>query len=468
MKNMEIAYGDLIAQYGELVYLDACGQPIIVLGTHQAAIDLLEKRSSNYSDRLFSTMAELSGWSFLMGAIRYGPQWRRRRRVLHEHMHRNAVARYQTIQELQARRYLLNVLETPHDYLNHGRRLFGALIIRVAYGIDVDKTDVDYLGIAEEAMHNFSMAFQPGKHLVESFPILRFLPSFFPGAQFKRDAVEGYPIVRQMRDAPWAASKAAMREGRLLPSMASGLLGRISQLEGELAVEEEEYSQDALAAAFGGERSPQQMLSTLQCFYLAMASYPEVQARAHAELDEVIGPHRLPTLGDKPDLPYLCAIVKECLRWRPVPPLGFLHASVDEDEYKGFRIPAGSAVVNVPLTYLHDPMLYPDPEPFRPERFLKDGKLNSKVQDPSAIVFGYGRRICPGRHFAEATIFAVLSVVLHAFKIEPPLDEQEKQINLLTSVKMTTGVISYPEPFECIIKPRLPTTDTLVRSLLAS
>ena len=44
---------------GEIVYLNACGQPMIVLGSHQAAIDLLEKRSSNYSDRLFSCVAAL-------------------------------------------------------------------------------------------------------------------------------------------------------------------------------------------------------------------------------------------------------------------------------------------------------------------------------------------------------------------------------------------------------------------------
>ncbi|RPD69167.1 cytochrome P450 [Lentinus tigrinus ALCF2SS1-7] len=407
-------------------------------------------------------MAELTGWNFLMGAFRYGPQWRRRRRLLHEHVHRNAVARYQKNQEHQALRYVRNVLETPHDYLNHGRHLFGALITRIAYGIDVDKSDVDYLGIAEEAMHNFSMMFQPGKHLVESFPILRFLPSFFPGAQFKRDAAKGYPVVRAMRDVPWAASKEAMCQGKLLPSMASGMLRRISQLAGEVAVEEEEYSKDALAAAFGGGADT--MLSTLQCFYLAMASNPDVQERAHAELDAVIGSHRLPTLADKPNLPYLCAMVKECLRWRPVPPLGFLHASVDEDEYRGYRIPAGSAIVNIPWAYVHDEKVYPDPEPFRPERFLKDGKLDPDVQDPSAFVFGYGRRACPGRHFAEATIFVVISTVLQAFKIAPPLDEHGRPVDLLETVKMTVGVISYPEPFECTIKPRSPMIEALIRA----
>lgn len=77
MDNMEVEYHDLSRKYGvfreaisiyptdnasmtgDVVYLNACGQPIIVLGTHEAATELLEKRSSNTSDRLFSTMAEL-------------------------------------------------------------------------------------------------------------------------------------------------------------------------------------------------------------------------------------------------------------------------------------------------------------------------------------------------------------------------------------------------------------------------
>ena len=76
-----------------------------------------------------------------------------------------------------------------------------------------------------------------------------------------------------------------------------------------------------------------------------MASYPEVQKRAQAELDTVVGPHRLPTFADKSNLPYLNALVKECLRFRPVAPLGFTHKSMEEDEYRGYRIPKGSSIV---------------------------------------------------------------------------------------------------------------------------
>lgn len=79
-----------------------------------------------------------------------------------------------------------------------------------------------------------------------------------------------------------------------------------------------------------------------------MVTYPEVQKRAQAEIDAVIGPHRLPTMRDAKDLPYLSAIIKESLRWRPVIPLSIVHRSLEEDEYKGFRIPKGTSVVSSP------------------------------------------------------------------------------------------------------------------------
>ena len=83
--------------------------------------------------------------------------------------------------------------------------------------------------------------------------------------------------------------------------------------------------------------------------YVAMASFPEVQARAQAELDAVVGPgpDRLPSFDDMPDLPYyISAILNACLPWRPVSPIIISHASIKEDVFRGYRIPAGSAIVS--------------------------------------------------------------------------------------------------------------------------
>ena len=65
-----------------------------------------------------------------------------------------------------------------------------------------------------------------------------------------------------------------------------------------------------------------QTFSTLLSFFMAMAMYPEVQVKAQAELDAVVGRERLPTFSDKPHLPYVESVLKEVLRWNPVLPLG--------------------------------------------------------------------------------------------------------------------------------------------------
>jgi cytochrome P450 len=73
---------------------------------------------------------------------------------------------------------------------------------------------------------------------------------------------------------------------------------------------------------------------------------------------------------------------------------------------------------------LHDETTYPDPETFKPSRFLNaDGKLNKEVPDPAEFAFGSGRRICPGRYFALDTLFLTVASLLMTFKIEKPVDE---------------------------------------------
>ena len=76
-----------------------------------------------------------------------------------------------------------------------------------------------------------------------------------------------------------------------------------------------------------------------------MALYPEVQRKAQAEVDEVIGGDRLPILSDRGTLPFVEAIVLELLRWQPITPLNIPHASSEDDKYEGFYIPKGSIIM---------------------------------------------------------------------------------------------------------------------------
>lgn len=83
----------------------------------------------------------------------------------------------------------------------------------------------------------------------------------------------------------------------------------------------------------------------MHAFFLAMVQFPEAQKMAQQELDAVVGPDRLPDFADREALPYVRAVIKETIRWHTVAPIGISHRTVEEDEYNGYRIPAGSAVV---------------------------------------------------------------------------------------------------------------------------
>jgi cytochrome P450 len=63
-------------------------------------------------------------------------------------------------------------------------------------------------------------------------------------------------------------------------------------------------------------------VASVTAFFLAMVVYPEVQAKAQAEVDRVVGHDRLPGIQDRLEMPYVAGVVNECLRWLPVVPIG--------------------------------------------------------------------------------------------------------------------------------------------------
>ena len=89
---------------------------------------------------------------------------------------------------------------------------------------------------------------------------------------------------------------------------------------------------------------------------------------------------------------------------------------------------------------LHDPEIYPDPEEFKPERFLdEDGSVRD---DPTlSLVFGIGKRICPGRHFVDATIFIVASSVLSVFNVTKAKDENGYEIPVKVAVSTERKIV---------------------------
>ena len=125
---------------------------------------------------------------------------------------------------------------------------------------------------------------------------------------------------------------------------------------------------------------------------MAMTLNPDVVTKAQEELDRVVGKGHLPDFSDRDNLPYIDALVKELLRWNPPIPMGIPKRTTQDDVYRGYFIPAGTTVIENIWAVFRDPDIYPDPEAFNPDRFLKDGKINPLILNPGDRVFGSGRR----------------------------------------------------------------------------
>ncbi|KIJ08721.1 hypothetical protein PAXINDRAFT_88448 [Paxillus involutus ATCC 200175] len=154
-----------------------------------------------------------------------------------------------------------------------------------------------------------------------------------------------------------------------------------------------------------------------------MILHPEIQQKARAEIDAVVGRDRLPNFSDRGSMPFMDCIVKEVLRWKPISPLGAPHATTDNDIYRGMFIPKNTTVVPNIWAMLHDPEVYYDPEEFIPERFLQT-ETRDPCPDPSRVVWGFGRRICPGRHLADTSLWMAMASLLWAFDFAKPKDPQ--------------------------------------------
>ncbi|KAJ4470457.1 cytochrome P450 [Lentinula aciculospora] len=198
----------------------------------------------------------------------------------------------------------------------------------------------------------------------------------------------------------------------------------------------------------------------LAWFMQAMVLYPETQRLAQEEIDRVVGPYRLPSFDDYDHLPYIRATVKELLRWRGIGPMGIPHRLNQDDYYEGYFIPKDTVCyVNVWSLHLDREIYGEDAEHFNPNRFLDgNGKFRSSIadtRDEGHFTYGFGKRICIGRHVANNSLFIHIAFLLWALNITAEKDADGNP-NLPDSLQCKEGLSVRPVPFRCNITSRSP------------
>ncbi|KAF9261907.1 cytochrome P450 [Marasmius fiardii PR-910] len=432
-----IMYAKWSQTYGDVFTFNVLGSRTVVLNSYKGMIDLFEHRSSNYSDRPRQPMfVELSGWGWNIGFMRYSDSWRLHRRTFHQHFQSRMVTEYYDVQRKRTASLVLKLASKPKDFFKHVRAHAGGIILEIVYGYHIQDDDDPYVKMADDALVGAREAGIPGSFLVDYIPLLKYLPTWFPGASFKTKAEVWARDVDRLKDNPWTLLKQSMVEGTAIPSFCTRQLEK-SGISPSTSVNDsgmEEVIKNAAGVAFSG-----------------MTLNPQVQARAQKELDEFLGSSRLPDFSDRDNLPYINAIYAETLRWNPVLPLGVPHAAVDDDIYEGYLIPRGSTIVPNAWAVLHDESLYgPDVMSFNPDRFMRESK--DLPLDPELIAFGFGRRICPGRYLAFNSVWLAITYLLANFTIAKEVDKDGKEIDPI--IEYPDELLSHPLPFNCRFTPR--------------
>ncbi|KAF9525565.1 OrdA protein [Crepidotus variabilis] len=437
-------------KWGGLVHISLLGQPLIIVNSYKY-LEEFEKKGAIYSDRPTLEMGgELVGYSRMLVLTRYGPRFREYRKHFSRFVGPNPTQELYPLIEQATHKFLKNTLLDPKNLNANLRRMAGGIIMKVAYGYDVKDENDEFVELVERANTNFSKSTVPGAFIVDVFPALKYLPEWLPGMKFLSLAREWRQLTDENADLPFEFTKKQVESGSSKASLVSTGLQEQSHPTKEY-IHELKWAAASMYA--GGADTT---VSAEYAFFLAMVLFPDVQKRAQAEIDAVVGDERLPSLADKPNLPYVSAIITEVLRWNSVGPLGAPHTAMEDGYINGFFVPKDSMIIANLWNMLHDSELYPDPFTFNPERYLG----SSPQQDPRKITFGFGRRICPGMYLAEASLFACVAKALATLNVEKALDAQGSPI--IPVHEMTDGVISYPKPFQCSIKPRSAKASSLI------
>ncbi|KAF2800799.1 cytochrome P450 [Melanomma pulvis-pyrius CBS 109.77] len=439
-------------QYGDLFYTKIGGTDFVWLSSPLVVKNLMDKKSSVYSSRSPAPLAQdVASAGRRQLFMPYGPRWRSIRKHSHTLLNLTTSVKYQPVQDFESKQLLTEFLDSPHDFYSQNRRYAASVIMLVTYGYRIPSWEDPLIKKIFDIIDHFTEMTAPGAHVIDSFPSLAFLPEWLLG-NWRTFGKRVFDHDSKIYLDLWNRLKRETDNGEARDCFTKTFYLNDPAKSGI----------DDLSAAYtcGGmiEAGSETTATTLNNFILCMTLFPDAQKKAQEELDRVVGSGRLPAWEDEKGLPYVRGLIKEVLRWRPVNKFGMTHATSEDDWYEGHFIPKGSVAVLNWWAIHRDPRIWENPDNFDPARYLNKPLAAAdyiNVSDPyerDHFTYGAGRRVCPGVHVAERSLYINISRVLWGFRIAKKMGPDGKLIE--PTQAMIRGFMSVPELFECEITPR--------------
>ncbi|XP_030594643.1 cytochrome P450 2U1 [Archocentrus centrarchus] len=408
--------------YGSIYSLFVGTQLIVVLNGYEVVKDALSNHPEVFSDRpdipSVTIMTKRKGIVFAP----YGPIWRKQRKFCHATLRSFGLGKLSLepcIKEGLAtiKTELLRLNEECGDASVDLSPLISNAVSNVIctliLGQRFHHEDREFRAMLELMKRGLEICVNSPAILINIFPLLYFLPFgvFKELRQVERDiSVFLKRIITKHREALDSGNPRDLTDMYLLEMLAQ-------QTAGE---EESSFTEDYLFYIIGDlfiagtDTTTNSVLWTL----LYMVIYPDIQDKVQAEIDEVVGKHRVPSLTDKGSLPFTEATIMEVQRMTVVVPLAIPHMASETTEFRGYTIPKGTVIFANLWSVHRDPTVWDDADRFNPARFLdNEGKL---LRKECFMPFGIGRRVCMGEQLAKMELFLTVTSLLQAFKFRLP------------------------------------------------
>ncbi|KAH7067217.1 cytochrome P450 [Paraphoma chrysanthemicola] len=399
---------EMAEKYGEMFTCKFGSATWVFLNSSRTVNDLLERRAAIYSSRPeFPMTQEIISRGSRIVLMPYNDRWRMLRKIMHNILMSRQQDVFMPFQDLESKHLLHDYLEKPDRWWSANGRFANSVIMSVVFGRRSILDDPDVVELFE-TLELFLRNQQPGVNIVDGFHFLAKLPKALQWWRPRGDAIfqKTFDVYKRELD----KCRRKMKEGTQRQCFATDFV------ESE-SYEDLDETQKLFTLGTLMEAGSDTSRVTIGQIIAGAATYPDWVARARALLDEVCGDaERLPQWSDKPNLKYISAVVKEGFRWRPnIAEIGAPHMLMKDDEYEGYRFPAGTVFTWNAWAIALNPKEYPEPERFWPERFMNDDVDNALK---GHWAFGPGRRVCVGWKVGEMNVWIAIARLLYCFDFE--------------------------------------------------
>ncbi|KAG1782228.1 cytochrome P450 [Suillus placidus] len=440
-------WGSSSKQYGDIFSLKIFDQTVIVLNSPYSVREVIDKRSLSCSNRPKSIISDMiipRGMN--LGSGRFANEtWKSLRKTTAQLLSPENFNKFIGCQHSEAIQLALDLAHDPEAWYFHIHRFTTSFATTIVYGRRsprVNSPDVaEFLHVHPQFLCALDIGTFPP---VDIFPVLRFVPERW--APWKRAVKD----IRMLHNAFYGRLLRAV-EDRLKQGKGNGaFMEEIITDAVNLGLNDREVLMNLGAVVIQGSDTTS---AALQNIMLCLATNPDCQTKLQEELDQVVGGERVPNADDLQHLPYLKAFIEECNRFRPVGPLGLPHEMSDDEVVDGLLFEKDGM--------FHDERYFDQPEKFDPDRFLRNkfGVKEGVQDDPgrrSNLLFGGGRRVCPGITFARSSMEICTAITAWAFQILPAMNTTTGELILPNLDDYTHGITATPKPCKLRIIPRSP------------